>query len=178
MRRSWSCCTVYRTIECSVWNGSRTRRCLRLRNKETGQRRPSFCGRRQTREARATFSRRCPDGATGTGGVKSPSVKVRSSGEVMSCPEISYRTSLGDVSQELFKIASFRNGHCSGLAGDPGANAVRGFVDLRQRGSLAVTVHERGGKGIASANGISHLCFYSRVLVTFFGRHEEAAIRA
>src|SRR5260370_15406108 len=62
-----------------------------------------------------------------------------------------FRYPLGNPGQGLRQSARSRSRRCSRLTGDPRADAVRGFIDLFERGSAKISVDQSGGERGAPA---------------------------
>ena len=65
------------------------------------------------------------------------------------------------------------------MTGDPGADAVRGFVDLRERFSPEISMCQGSCEGVAGADGIGDLDAEALMLTAFVrGHHQAAAVTA
>src|SRR5260370_42427209 len=76
---------------------------------------------------------------------------------------------LGNPSQGLRQSSRSRSRRCSRLTGDPRADAVRGFIDLSERGSAKISVDQSGGEGVARADRIGDLDFEAGMFTAFVG---------
>ena len=67
-----------------------------------------------------------------------------------------------------------RHGACMGR--HPGAPAVAGGIELRQRCAAQVVVRQRGSKGIASADCIDHLRRIAGMAIDFIARDQQTSL--
>src|SRR5580698_1780491 len=81
----------------------------------------------------------------------------------------------GDGAADLLEVVVVARRGGAGLAGDPGAHAIGGFVHRGERGAAQVVVDERGGEGIAGADGVCDDDANAVVLIDFVGADEQAA---
>ena len=71
-----------------------------------------------------------------------------------------------------------KSGHGAGMRRNPGAPAIAGGVEPRQRRTAQVVMRQRSGEGIPSADGIDHLHRIARMTVDFIARDQQTPLGA
>src|SRR5208282_2828222 len=83
---------------------------------------------------------------------------------------------LTNLAQALIQVAAFRRRGSSNLAGDPRANAVGGFIDLIERRTPKISMHQGRGKCVPCTNGVGDFHSEAGMLGALVSGNEQAAI--